>query len=126
MKIKSSHLITVLILINTDIIDTLDGTFTLVPTVNDRALMDISCKIIKQLGIKNYIYCASICMVSSTSTPEVCGAVRYDKDSHVCTLCHVCKDDGQTTFVAFQNSTNMIWTRNKGKYVYFYIAITSE
>ena len=115
---KSSHLIMILILI--EIIDTMDGLFKLMPTVNNMAFMGISCKLSQQLGVKKYLRCTQKCMDSSLTTAEVCGAVRYYKDGHNCTLCHICKDDEQTIFVAFQNSTNIIWTRNKGKYIYLY------
>ncbi len=112
--IMQSLMITLLFIMHTDIINTMDGSFTLISTDNDMMLQDISCKLSEGHGRMNNLYCAKECMDLSLSTLQVCGALRFDPTDQICTLCLVCTNDEQTQFVAFQNSTNIIWTRHKG------------
>ncbi len=112
--IMQSLMITLLLFMHTDTSTSMDGSFTLISTDNDMMLQDISCELSEYHGFMNNLYCAKECMDLSLSTPQVCGALRFDPTDQICTLCQVCTNDEQTQFVAFQNSTNMIWTRHKG------------
>ncbi len=106
-----------------DINNARDGSFTLIFTENAMKFQDISCKLSEYYGFMNNLYCAKECMDLSLSTPQVCGALRFDPTHQICTLCQVCTHDERTQFVAFQNSTNMIWTRHKGtinKFIYLF------